>query len=175
MPLKAVSYTHLKGENLILIGMTGTGKSGVGRLLARLLSYDFADTDVYKRQAFTYADFTAEQLAALQGPAGEKGETGPQGPAGAPGAAGPQGEKGEKGDQGEQGPAGATGPAGQDGATFTPSLSPEGVLSWRNDGGLPNPASVNVQGLSLIHIFIAAAESKRRRRGGAGGSKPLGH
>jgi shikimate kinase len=34
-----------KGENLILIGMTGTGKSGVGRLLARLLSYDFADTD----------------------------------------------------------------------------------------------------------------------------------
>ena len=85
----------------------------------------------------------------MQGPAGEKGATGdpgPAGPTGPQGATGPQGEKGEKGDQGEPGQAGAAGPAGQNGATFTPSLSPEGVLSWSNDGGLPNPASVNVQG-----------------------------
>ncbi len=34
-----------KEENIILIGMTGTGKSGVGRILSRLLQYDFIDTD----------------------------------------------------------------------------------------------------------------------------------
>ena len=32
------------------------------------------------------------------------------------------------------------------GATFTPSVSAEGILSWTNDKGLANPASVNVTG-----------------------------
>lgn len=54
-----------------------------------------------KGDAFTYSDFTAEQLAALKG---EKGDTGPQGP---------------KGDTGEKGPQGEQGPAGQDGASYT--------------------------------------------------------
>ena len=31
------------------------------------------------------------------------------------------------------------GPAGKNGTTFTPSISPEGDLSWTNDGGHPNP------------------------------------
>lgn len=38
--------------------------------------------------AFTYEDFTAEQLAALAGPKGDTGETGAQGPKGDTGAAG---------------------------------------------------------------------------------------
>ena len=54
-----------------------------------------------KGDAFTYADFTAEQLASLKG---EKGDTGPQGP---------------KGDTGKTGPKGEQGPAGQDGASYT--------------------------------------------------------
>ena len=54
-----------------------------------------------KGDAFTYADFTAEQLASLKG---EKGDTGPQGP---------------KGDTGETGPKGEQGPAGLDGASYT--------------------------------------------------------
>lgn len=33
-----------------------------------------------------------------------------------------------------------------DGATFTPSVSSDGVLSWTNDKGKPNPASVNIKG-----------------------------
>lgn len=36
--------------------------------------------------------------------------------------------------------------AGQNGATFYPSVSADGVLSWTNDRGLPNPAPVNIKG-----------------------------
>lgn len=50
-----------------------------------------------KGDAFTYADFTADQLASLKG---KKGDTGPQGP---------------QGDTGPQGPKGDTGAAGADG------------------------------------------------------------
>ena len=53
-----------------------------------------------KGDAFTYNDFTPEQLAALKGPKGDKGEIGPVGPQG------PKGDAGEKGEQGEQGPKG---------------------------------------------------------------------
>lgn len=38
------------------------------------------------------------------------------------------------------------GGAGQNGATFTPSVSPEGVISWTNDKDLPNPDPVNIKG-----------------------------
>ena len=81
-----------------------------------------------------------------QGPQGEKGDTGAQGPKGETGATGPQGEQGPKGDTGERGPQGATGQAGADGTTFTPAVSPEGVISWTNDGGKTNPQSVNIKG-----------------------------
>lgn len=33
-----------------------------------------------------------------------------------------------------------------DGTTFTPSVSDNGILSWTNDGGKPNPPAVNVMG-----------------------------
>ena len=65
-----------------------------------------------KGDAFTYDDFTLEQLASLKGPKGdtgpqgEKGDTGPQGPKGDKGDTGlqgPQGEKGDKGDKGDPG------------------------------------------------------------------------
>ena len=35
---------------------------------------------------------------------------------------------------------------GENGATFTPSVSSEGVISWTNDKDLPNPESVNIKG-----------------------------
>lgn len=35
---------------------------------------------------------------------------------------------------------------GQNGATFIPSVSTEGVISWTNDRELPNPSPVNIKG-----------------------------
>ena len=51
-----------------------------------------------KGDAFTYEDFTAEQLAALVGPKGDKGDKGDTGETGPQGEQGPQGEKGEPGE-----------------------------------------------------------------------------
>ena len=59
-----------------------------------------------KGDAFTYADFTPEQLAGLKGEKGDKGDAGEQGPQGEPGA------KGDKGDPGETGPQGLAGADG---------------------------------------------------------------
>lgn len=41
---------------------------------------------------------------------------------------------------------GHDGEDGANGATFTPSVSEDGVLSWTNDKGLPNPEPVDVKG-----------------------------
>ena len=38
------------------------------------------------------------------------------------------------------------GAPGATGTTFTPSVSADGTLSWTNDGGKENPASVNIKG-----------------------------
>lgn len=38
------------------------------------------------------------------------------------------------------------GTPGIDGVTFTPSVSQEGIISWTNDGGLVNPAPINIKG-----------------------------
>lgn len=38
------------------------------------------------------------------------------------------------------------GTAGAPGVTFTPSVSADGDLSWTNNGGLANPATVNIKG-----------------------------
>lgn len=54
-----------------------------------------------KGDPFLYADFTAEQLAALKGDKGDKGEVGDRGLQGAQGLQGIQGIKGDKGDKGD--------------------------------------------------------------------------
>ena len=77
------------------------------------------------------------------GPQGEKGDTGEPGPQGIQGEQGPQGIQGEQGIQGVQG---VQGEKGDTGAVFTPSVSADGVLSWSNDGGLDDPAPVNIKG-----------------------------
>ena len=64
-----------------------------------------------KGNAFTYADFTPEQLAALKGEKGDVGDTGPQGIQGEKGDTGEQGIQGIKGDKGEKGEKGEKGDA----------------------------------------------------------------
>lgn len=66
-----------------------------------------------KGDAFTYADFTQEQLAALKGP---KGDTG------------------AKGDTGERGPQGLQGPKGNDGAVGTAATIKIGTVSTGSAG-----------------------------------------
>ena len=41
---------------------------------------------------------------------------------------------------------GGGGGSGEDGATFTPSVSADGTLSWTNNKGLTNPEPVNITG-----------------------------
>lgn len=65
------------------------------------------------------------------------------------GPQGPQGEKGDVGDtgpQGEQGIQGIQGIQGPQGVTFKPSISSNGIMSWTNDGNLPNPPARSVIG-----------------------------
>lgn len=62
------------------------------------------------------------------------------------GSKGSQGNKGDKGDTGTAGTNGTNGKDGSNGATFTPSVDANGNLSWANDKGLANPATVNIRG-----------------------------
>lgn len=102
-----------------------------------------------KGDAFTYADFTQDQLNALKGPQGEKGEQGEQGPAGPQGVNGRDGRDftydmftpeqlialtGPKGDQGDIGPMGPQGPQGEAGPQ-----GPEGPQGLQGERGLTGP------------------------------------
>ena len=92
-----------------------------------------------KGDAFTYADFTAAQLAALTGPQGPKGDIGPQGP---------QGPTGATGETGATGPQGPTGPKGADGSNgVTPTIGSNG--NWylgTTDTGKPSRGATGSQG-----------------------------
>ena len=90
-----------------------------------------------KGDAFTYEDFTQEQLATLKGKKGDTGEQGIQGERGLQGERGEQGLKGDKGDKGD------TGANGQDG--LTTQVRVNGTTYTQVDGviTLPDyPASV---------------------------------
>lgn len=86
------------------------------------------------------------------------------------GEQGVQGEKGDTGAQGEpgkDGSPGAAGAPGETGTTFTPSVSADGTLSWTNDGGKTNPASVNIKGPQ-------GAQGPQGEPGAAGATGPQG-
>ena len=67
--------------------------------------------------AFTYEDFTPEQLAGLKGETGDTGPAGPKGDTGDKGETGAKGDKGDKGETGATGEKGDTGPKGDTGDT----------------------------------------------------------
>lgn len=115
---------------------------------------------------FTLTDGAKIDLGNVMGPAGPRGEAGPQGPAGRDGADGKDGETGPRGQPGPKGDSfqtvveddgngniiiralttEGTGTSGQNGYTFTPYVSPDGIIRWTNDGGLVNPEPVNIKG-----------------------------
>lgn len=68
-------------------------------------------------EAFTYDDFTPEQLSGLKGETGERGPAGPKGDTGDKGETGETGSKGDTGETGATGEKGDTGPKGDTGNT----------------------------------------------------------
>lgn len=104
-----------------------------------------------KGDAFTYTDFTEEQLAALKGP---KGDTGPAGADGAPGTKGDTGPQGPKGDPGEQGPQGSTGPQGPSGAAG------KSAYAAAQDGGYTGTETAFNTALADVENKAAKAAAK---------------
>ncbi len=92
-----------------------------------------------KGDAFTYDDFTPEQLAALTGPQGPVGPQGHQGETGATGATGATGPQGPQGPQGETGATGATGPQGEQGPQGETGAT--GAQGPRGEQGVPGAAA----------------------------------
>ena len=99
---------------------------------ARAAVFFFAKGD--KGDAFTYEDFTPEQLEALRGPQGEQGPQGERGEQGIQGKQGPQGIQGPQGEPGRDGADGKDGKDGESGGMLFPTMrfDPEtGVLVIR--------------------------------------------
>ncbi|WP_293695006.1 hypothetical protein [uncultured Phascolarctobacterium sp.] len=100
-----------------------------------------------KGDAFTYNDFTKEQLAGLKG---EKGDVGPQGPQGLRGEKGDQGVKGEQGLKGDTGPKGETGAQGAKGDTGTPATIKVGTVKT---GAAGTSVTVSNSGTDSAAVF----------------------
>ena len=128
-----------------------------------------------KGDAFTYSDFTAEQLAALKGEKGDTGAIGPQGPKGDTGQQGPKGEKGDTGPQGPQGiqgvqgPQGERGPAGVDGA-----VGPQGLKGDKGDTGPQGPKGDAFTYSDFTVEQLAALKGEKGDTGATGPQGPQG-
>lgn len=103
-----------------------------------------------KGDAFTYNDFTEEQLARLKGAKGDKGDVGPQGPQGLRGEKGEQGVKGEQGLKGDTGPKGETGEQGAKGDNGTPATIKVGTVKT---GAAGTSVTVSNSGTASAAVF----------------------
>lgn len=62
------------------------------------------------------------------------------------------------GRKGADGTNGQDGINGENGATYTPSISEDGILSWTNDKNLPNPEPVNIKGQDGVSYTLTKSE-----------------
>ena len=131
-PVKGVDY--FDGEK----GDTGaTGETGNG-IASAVLNADYT-------LRLTYTDGTTWTSGSIRGERGDKGDTGADGYS--PAATVTQTETGATiSITDAEGTTTANIRNGQDGATFTPAVSAEGVISWTNDGGKTNPQPVSIKG-----------------------------
>ena len=137
-----------------------------------LASKDYTDFKTKDKYVKPSSGIPASDLAPDVFLQGEKGDKGDKGDTGATGPQGPQGvsvssvaqtttstadggtnvvtvtlSNGTKSTFNvKNGSKGSNGTNGTNGATFTPSVDTEGNLSWTNDKGLANPATVNIKG-----------------------------
>ena len=111
-----------------------------------------------KGDAFTYSDFTTEQLAALKG---EKGDAGAQGP------------KGDKGDTGSQGPKGDKGDTGPAGAAGTNATITEATATVDSNTGTPS-VTVTMGGTESSRTFAFAFKNLKGAKGDTGLQGPQG-
>ena len=104
--------------------------------------------------AFTYEDFTPEQLAGLKG---DTGDTGPAGPKGDTGDKGETGAKGDKGDTGETGATGQKGDTGLKGDTGnTGATGDTGPAGATGDTGATGAATTIKGSYNTYQELIAA-------------------
>ena len=61
-----------------------------------------------------------------------------------------------------------SGGPGENGATFIPSVSEEGVISWTNDKGLENPEPVNIKGIDGLDGMDGVGISNIEKTNGTG-------
>ena len=119
-------------------------------------------------EAFTYEDFTEEQLEALRGPAGERGETGPAGEQGEPftyadftaeqlealrGPQGRQGERGLRGYTGEQGEKGEDGYSPVKGKDYWTEVDKKEIVDDVIDLTAPLPAVTDSDNGKILMVI----------------------
>lgn len=54
---------------------------------------------------------------------------------------------------------------GANGITFTPTVDDDGNLSWTNDGGIPNPPSVNIKGKNGTNVTVTSVSESEEDGG----------
>ena len=141
------AFTGLKGEKG-LQGETGPqGPQGPQGLQGEIGPKGENGPAGPKGDAFTYNDFTPEQLASLKGPKGDKGEKGDTG------ERGPQGEQGIQGPQGTQGIQGLQGPQGPKGEAFKYSdFTQEQLAALKGPKGDTGPQGPKGDGTNINSI-----------------------